>query len=155
MQQGQFLLIGFPLLGRPRFAKLVFQLADAIADDLQVGEHQLFAEAAQLIGQARLAVAVEHDEQAAGLAENAEPARIVAPLARQQARRVEELDRRRRRLARLKLRRQPVQTRIGDLGDAGLSRLALGRVRLDRGEPLKQGAFARTGETDDADFHFK
>src|SRR5262249_5157300 len=101
----------------------------------------------------RLVKAVEHDEQAAGLAEDAEPSRIVAPLSRQQPWRIEKLDRRRRRLARLELRRQPIEARIGNFGDAGLAHLALGQVRLDSAQPVKHATFARTGETDETDFH--
>src|SRR5262249_15318759 len=39
------------------------------------------------------------------------------------------------------------------LGDAGLSHLCLGGVRLGAGQPLEDRALARPGEPDDADFH--
>ena len=107
----------------------------------------------QLAGEVRFAVAVEDDEQAVGLAEDAEAARIVAAFGRHQAGRVEEVERGRRRLLGIELGRQPVEARIGNLGDAGLSHLGLGGIGLGARQPLKDRALARPGETDDADFH--
>ena len=46
------------------------------------------------------------------------------------------------------------QSRRGSgMRDAGLPGLALGRVRLDAGQPLKHRALARTREANNADFH--
>jgi hypothetical protein len=135
------------------FAQAVLQPADAVADDFQVGKQQLLAEAAEFIGQVAAAKAVEHHNQSAAVAQDAEPARVIAPLRRQQAGRVDKLHGGRRGFFWLELPGQPVEPFVGDAGDAALPLLTLGGVWLDAREPLKHGAFARPREACDANFH--
>ena len=56
LEQREFRLVGFPFFRRLCFAHLVAQLVDAVADDLQIGEHHLFAKAAELVGEVAVAV---------------------------------------------------------------------------------------------------
>ena len=105
-------------------------------------EHQLFAEAQQLLGRVGLAEAVEHDEQTVGFAEDAEAPRIIAAFIGKKARGVEELQCGWSRLLGLEAGRQHIEARVGHLGHAGLPHLRLGRVGFGPGQPLEYGAFA-------------
>src|SRR5439155_9434539 len=98
LKESQFLLIGFTFLARFWLLHLVFEPADTIGDDFQVGEEDLFAEAAQLGGEIAAAVAGQNEEQPVAFAKDAEPARVVSAFIEQQTRRVEELQRGGRRL---------------------------------------------------------
>ena len=153
LQQGQFELVGFLLLGGVGLLELILQPIDPVQDHFQVGEQQLLAEAAQFIGQVAVGIAVEDDQQAAAIAENGQAARIVAAFADHQAGRVEKFELAGRGLLGMEMGREPVEPFIGHVGLADLSLLALGRVRFDAGEPVEDRALARTRETRDADSH--
>ena len=82
----------FCLAGRGFFS-VILEALDAIGDDFEVGEQQFLAERLQFLDEIAAAVAVEHDHQAAGIAHDAEPARIVAALRGQHAGRVQKFER--------------------------------------------------------------
>ena len=87
---------GLALLGRLRLLQPRLDLRDAVRHDLQVGEEQLLAEPPQLVGEVGAGEPVEDDDDAVGLAEDAEPAGVVLALVGHEAGGVEELRPRRR-----------------------------------------------------------
>ena len=132
---------------------MILQLIDPAQHHFQVGEQHLFAEAAQLVGQVAAAMAAEYDEQSAAIAQDGQPARIVAAFADHQAGRVEEFDLAGGRFFWVELGGEPIEPFVRHVGLADLALLALGGVGLGPGDPLEDRAFAGASEACDADFH--
>src|SRR5439155_2182366 len=121
--------------------------------NLQLGEQQFLAKAADLTRPVFTAEAREDDEQTVGIPEDAQPAGIIPALGRQQTGSIQEFESSRRRFFGMKMGSQPVEALVRNLSDAHLAALAGGRVRLDTCQPVEDGALARACETSDADFH--
>src|SRR5205807_5799764 len=103
----------------------VLNSVDAVRDDLQVREQKLLPELSQLVREVPTREAVQDDQQAARVAEDAQPPRIVAPLRRHQAGRVQKLDGGGGGLFRIEVGGQPAQPLVRDLGDSELADIRL------------------------------
>src|SRR5262249_41823206 len=128
LQNAEFELILLLLLCGTRLFQLILETIDASRDNFEVGEKNFLAETAEFVGEIAAGKAVKHDQKTSGIAHDAETAWIVAPLAREQARRIEKFDLGRRCLLRLEMIGQPIEAFVAHQSLADLTMLALGGI---------------------------
>ena len=144
LQHALLMKVGFLFLSRARLFQVRIDLVDSIGEDFQIGESDLFAEAAEFVGQVSARISIEHDDQSIRFAQDTEPARVVAPLGCVEPRRIEKSDLGGGRLFRVEHRRELVEPRVRQMSDAGLPLLDARGIGLDAGQPLENRALART-----------
>src|SRR5262249_29957806 len=152
-EQAYFLLVRFPFFRGFRFLELVLEFANTVRDNLKVGEEYFLPKQSKFLGEIAASESVQNDQKSTALAQDCQAARVVTPLGRQQAWRIEELDGGRRGLLGMKQIRKPSQSLVRNFGDADLPSNAGRWVRFHPGQPPKHGAFARPCETGNAHFH--
>ena len=98
-------------------------------------------------------MAIEDDQEAAGVAHDAEPAGVVAALGHVQTGRIEKLHLAGRLLLRVKQIGEPLEPLIEDLGFGELFLLTSTWIGGDARQPLEDRALAGARETCNTDFH--
>src|SRR5262249_27830720 len=146
-------LILFLLFGRPRLLELILETLDTTRDDFQVGEEHFLAETPQFVAKVAARRTVQHDQETAGVAYDAQAAWIVSALSRQKPRGIEKFDLGRRGFLGLKMGRKPIESLVTNDALPDLTVLALGRVGRGARQPMEHRALARSRESRNADFH--